>query len=1204
MPAKRNASTQVNAAKPQPAKDSLKNAPAPPSSQPKSNSVALSTRPTETQSFADKDDEDSKTGDTTESAGEPTPAPAVNRKKQKRREKEAARRAEYHIHPNGDEHASPKLNGQLPPVKQGRGPVKGYFTEEPDYPDPSDPSYADLGSPEEAFYSGDEDPQYAEGADTMPDSSWLNTSKRKKSKSGRSHLPENDSLSRSSTMLSRSHIPTLSNAAMRASHKLSSSDHIWNTSTQAERENIKQFWLELGEEERRSLVKVEKEAVLRKMKEQQKHSCSCSVCGRKRTAIEEELEVLYDAYYEELEQFANHNTDLPNVPPMMAPPRPSFKRVAHPMAGSYPSRGRVHEVDDEDEDLEDEDEYDDEDEEAYSDEDDYDDHGLPPGPPDFFQFGNSLTVKGLDGTPFENWLQRLTLSTDGILTVADDLLKNDGKHFIDMMEQLAERRMQREEEIRYPSSAYAHQGYHQGHNHPPIDDDDDYDDDEDDEDYDSQEEDDFEGDEMDSMTEEQRMEEGRRMFQIFAARMFEQRVLTAYREKVAAERQRKLLEELDEETRLDGQREAKKAREAAKKKEKKRLQKQAKDEEKAKREAEKAAQEAAARELEEKRQEEQRKRRDEQRKKREAEKKAAEEERLRKEAEKHRKQQEQRERQAETERKQREAKERERLKRDEAKKKEREEREAKERKAKEEQEKKVKDEQARREREVAQKVEKDTKPHLPTMKQQPVALPPGLHPPSRGSSMQSPHFQVATPAVPPKVPTPARNRQPSQPSQHSHGSSPKSQKASTDISGSSGSPATVAMPQTPAPGQPAKVHGQPPVLHHPQPSAPRSPLNNLGRGQYPFNMNGLPSMGLNGPPMGGQGMMPNMMPPMPMYQGPPPMGNHQRFAMNGMQYPPGIPRPFQPVQQMPFVPQSLGQAAPMVSQQPVSKPSGHSRQPSTEASSQPTPISRPGPIARPSSTTPDKQKPMRKSPDAEVEQLTTQLGSKALLDDSDAPFLETTDSRMNLPPVGPPGSTRLPFASSFPEHKQEPFAPLNHGWGGFHSGMSPTPSWGPPGPQRPSPGWSQPPFGAIGGGPQTVPRSHFPRPIAVRLMLVQACRQLSQIPGASADGYHPAQTVLRQLETLKAPGEPPVSMDEMLGICDTEGNPQNGGGSFEVVIDKARGQVIKFVDEGPTPQRGSVGEIGSPVMAHSQHIQTSPFGGIGASSFGPPGRSF
>lgn len=81
-------------------------------------------------------------------------------------------------------------------------------------------------------------------------------------------------------------------------------------------------------------------------------------------------------------------------------------------------------------------------------------------------------------------------------------------------------------------------------------------------------------------------------------------------------------------------------------------------------------------------------------------------------------------------------------------------------------------------------------------------------------------------------------------------------------------------------------------------------------------------------------------------------------------------------------------------------------------------------------------------------------------------------------------------------------------------------------------------------------------------------------------------------------------MDEMLGICDTEGNPQNGGGSFEVIIDKMRGQVIKFVDDGPGLPRSSVGEIGSPVLGHSQHIQTSPFGGIGPNSFGPPGRSF
>lgn len=60
---------------------------------------------------------------------------------------------------------------------------------------------------------------------------------------------------------------------------------IWSTSTTEERERIKEFWLGLGEDERRNLVKIEKEAVLRKMKEQQKHSCMCAVCGRKRSVL-------------------------------------------------------------------------------------------------------------------------------------------------------------------------------------------------------------------------------------------------------------------------------------------------------------------------------------------------------------------------------------------------------------------------------------------------------------------------------------------------------------------------------------------------------------------------------------------------------------------------------------------------------------------------------------------------------------------------------------------------------------------------------------------------------------------------------------------------------------------------------------------------------------------------------------------------------
>jgi hypothetical protein len=60
---------------------------------------------------------------------------------------------------------------------------------------------------------------------------------------------------------------------------------IWSTNTLEERERIKEFWLGLGEDERRKLVEIEKSTVLRKMKEQQKHSCSCAVCGRKRCVL-------------------------------------------------------------------------------------------------------------------------------------------------------------------------------------------------------------------------------------------------------------------------------------------------------------------------------------------------------------------------------------------------------------------------------------------------------------------------------------------------------------------------------------------------------------------------------------------------------------------------------------------------------------------------------------------------------------------------------------------------------------------------------------------------------------------------------------------------------------------------------------------------------------------------------------------------------
>jgi chemotaxis protein histidine kinase CheA len=575
------------------------------------------------------------------------------------------------------------------------------------------------------------------------------------------------------------------------------------------------------------------------------------------------------------------------------------------------------------------------------------------------------------------------------------------------------------------------------------------------------------------MTEEQRMEEGRRMFQIFAARMFEQRVLTAYREKVSRERQQKLIEELEEESRVDAQREEKKAREAQKKKDKKKLQKQAKEEAQAKREAEKAAEEARVKAIEDKKQEEQRQRKEEQRKKKEAEKKAQEEERLKKEAEKQKRLQDERDRQAETERKQKEAKEREKKKRDDAKKKEREEREAKEkearerkaneeseRKAREEQIRKDREEKARKDRESTVKSEKEAKDRMSHAKreeiaayqlaqtmatqkrpsqQMPVHLPPGLHPPQGPPNLQSPHFQVATPVVP-KAPTPVRQRQSSQ--QGSHASSPRSQQAVTDSSHSA-SPLNAGLSQGSIPPTPAssKSQSSQPPLAHPQPSAPMSPIRQSGRtGSSGFSFDNMPPTSAS--------MMPPGMPPrapmghdMPMYQNPPQIApQYRNFLPNGMP-PPGINGirnmsqgrgfPMDNHANYPMhTPSSMAPSMP-AAQNPTRDPTRsqpHSRQQSASydkpvlesINTAPTqPIGRPAPIKRPSSTAPvEKTKENTRQIRSEMDELSTQLGSSALLDDTDVPLTSNmTDSMNATAHPGAPGSGRLGFGASplFPD---------------------------------------------------------------------------------------------------------------------------------------------------------------------------------------------
>lgn len=446
-----------------------------------------------------------------------------------------------------------------------------------------------------------------------------------------------------------------------------------------EREKIREFWYGLNRRDRKTMLEAEEQSVRRKLKDYMRHACTCRVCMRKRVAIDTKLCELYKSYYDALEeqiveyehahaaQDTQHGHDeaededavvsLAALGPGPFPgsialdqhggvvganlliSRQSFRERRRRALSAYPpdtptserlrdAVGDVtHPSDDLYDDLDD-DEYEDEYDDEYD--DDYDDEYERPDRrrrassqchgSDCYCINSSLTVKG-------------------ILTVADDLSGNEVQKLILMMEQLAER-------------------------HAPPEVTCDVADDE------------STPSELELSPEEQR-EQGWRMFQIFAARILEQRVLQAYRERVAQERQWQLLRELEEEESNEKAREAKRAKENQRKKDKKRQLKQQKEEERLRREQEKAAEEAAAREAERKRQEEERQKREAARK--EAERKEAErKEAARKEAERKRKEAERREAERkEAERKEAERKEAERK---EAEKREERKRQAEERK--------------------------------------------------------------------------------------------------------------------------------------------------------------------------------------------------------------------------------------------------------------------------------------------------------------------------------------------------------------------------------------------------------------------------------------------------------------------------------------------------------------------------------------------
>jgi hypothetical protein len=358
-----------------------------------------------------------------ENADETSSGVGVNKKKQKRRQKEAARKAAEQPPMTGSRLAQKFANvadsAYQDIVKemaaaQARGESNGYDYGGSDYDDPEqyEPEQEDV-----IYYRDNANRQYHDdyafqtnghaGHEYVTQDALGGKAKKKNKTKASSGSQDAYPMDNPSLATQRSYQPPppppppplnhhLPSGGHRPMHN-ESKDRIWNTSTAEERERIKEFWLSLGEEDRRSLVKIEKEAVLKKMKEQQKHSCSCTVCGRKRTAIEEELEVLYDAYYEELEVYANptHGShEAGTLPGMYAHSMARMPQDRHPQVhqGQF-SRGRIREIGD-DEDAGEGDDYNSDEEFEGMSRDEAEEQSMHPVPKDFFNFGKSLTVQG------------------------------------------------------------------------------------------------------------------------------------------------------------------------------------------------------------------------------------------------------------------------------------------------------------------------------------------------------------------------------------------------------------------------------------------------------------------------------------------------------------------------------------------------------------------------------------------------------------------------------------------------------------------------------------------------------------------------------------------------------------------------------------------------------------------------------------------
>ena len=357
-----------------------------------------------------------------------------------------------------------------------------------------------------------------------------------------------------------------------------------------------QFWIGLPYQRKREIANIDFLEVLGLVHNDPKANCSCKLCGNRQSVVQRELERLFNGYYN-IRRLAVKSLDEVDL----------HINTINAILGIVEEERITQAEEDEEEDSKEV------------------ETQRKPDP------GNEKYV-------------------DGLLSVADDIVKNNGENFINLIEKLDNHISQ--ERIIDTNETPA-SGVNAG-------DEDDYadgeeEDEEEDEEEEEEEEDEEEGYESEDtinsdLPSRMRLEETYKMLQICSSKILRSRLHDAFQAKRAEDISKSLLAEEEKAADLKREKEEKERIRREKAKEKKRLQKLAQEEERLRLERER---EEAERLLKE----EQRRKAEEGRKKKEAERRKHEEELQRKQEEKRKR----KEAEAEKLRKEKEEKERKRL---------------------------------------------------------------------------------------------------------------------------------------------------------------------------------------------------------------------------------------------------------------------------------------------------------------------------------------------------------------------------------------------------------------------------------------------------------------------------------------------------------------------------------------------------------------